>query len=200
MLTFDLSAFERKARELDAAIDQVPYALSLAMNEAVKNARELLIRDTWPRHIEQRNANFIRAKLKVTEYANKRKLRVVLSENPELGGRGNLLLHAKGGTRTPKGGRIAVPSQELKGRRGAHGVPKGMRPANVPNSFKKGDIIYQRTGRKGRKLKLVYALKPSARIPAQVPFEDDFRIAMLNEVRTSFPAALARAMKGRRAR
>jgi hypothetical protein len=198
MLTIDFSAFERKAREFDAAIDQVPYALSLAMNEAVKNTRELLIRDTWPRHIEQRNANFIRAALKITQYASKRNLRVVIGENPQVGGRGSIALHAKGGTRTAKAGRIAVPSQDLKARRGAHGVPKGMRPTNAPNTFKKGDILYQRTGRKGRNLKLLYTLKPSARIPAQVPFEDDFKIAMVNEMRTSFPAALAKAMRGRR--
>jgi hypothetical protein len=197
MLTFDLSAFERKARELEATIDQVPFALSQALNQAVSNAKEVLVRDTWPRHVEQRNPSFIRASLKI-EYSNKRNLRAAIVEDPRVGGRGNLLLHAKGGTRRAKGSNIAVPTQNVKARRGSHGVPKGLRPANIPNSFRKGDVLFQRTGRKGRKLKLMYALKPSARIPAQVPFEEDFRTAVLNDLRVNFPLALKRAMATRR--
>lgn len=198
MLRLDFSAFERKARELDASIDQVPFALAQAMNQAVKNAREVLVQDTWPRHVQQRNKNFIRAALRVQEWANKRSLRVVLGENPALQGRGNLALHAKGGSKRPRGSSIAVPSQELQARRSAKGVPKGMRPANLPNSFKKGDVLYQRVGPKRRKLKLVYTLKPSTKIKADVPFEADFQAAFLADARASFPAALARAMKSRR--
>ena len=36
----DCSAFEKRAKELHAQIDQVPYALALAMNAAVKNTRQ----------------------------------------------------------------------------------------------------------------------------------------------------------------
>jgi hypothetical protein len=51
---------------------------------------------------------------------------------------------------------------------------------------------------KGGRLHLMYAFKTSAAQPGDVPFTDDFRQAMTMELRTSFPAAMARAMAGRR--
>jgi hypothetical protein len=42
------------------------------------------------------------------------------------------------------------------------------------------------------------AFKVNASQPADVPFTDDFRHAMTVERRTSFPAAMARAMGSRR--
>jgi hypothetical protein len=45
-LQIDLSAFERKARQLGAAIDQVPVALANTLNEAAFATRGSLISET----------------------------------------------------------------------------------------------------------------------------------------------------------
>ncbi|WP_204466157.1 hypothetical protein, partial [Bifidobacterium pullorum] len=57
--------------------------------------------------------------------------------------RGNLKLHATGGTRVGKaGGRLAIGGDRVP--RGARGVPADMRPRNLKNAVVKGDAIYQR--------------------------------------------------------
>jgi hypothetical protein len=196
-LSFDLSAFERKAQEIGGAIDQIPFALSTALNEAAFNTRQVLVQQTWPSHMSVRNPSFIGAALRV-EKATKQTLAVAISDTGPAGGRANLSLHAKGGTKTARGN-LAIPDSKLKSRRTGRGVPKGLRPTALPNSFKRGDVIYQRVGKKGRDgLKLMYTLKPSAPIRADVPFEQDFVASMRNVMRTAFPAAMARAMKSRK--
>ena len=43
----DLSAFERKARQLGAAQDQIPFAMANALTAAAFKTREALIGETW---------------------------------------------------------------------------------------------------------------------------------------------------------
>ena len=196
MLAFEISDFERAAVRWGYAADQVPFAASQAMNDASKVAREELITKTWPQHVKVRSQGFMRASLS-TEFASKRTLRVAIFDKLD---RGNLQLHSEGGTRQPVRGALAIPGKGLEAKRTSRGIPKNLRPRTLPDSFRKGDTIYQRTGKNGRSLKLMYTLKPSAQIKATVPFEDDFRRVMTREIWPAFQTRMAAAMATRRPR
>ncbi|TCR60953.1 hypothetical protein [Bosea sp. BK604] len=209
MLQLDLREFERKARDIGGAIDQVPFALAGALNDALFKARDHLINQTWPHAITVRNPNFIRAALNVDK-ATKGKLAGAVFDRL---GRASLNLHAKGGTKAARG-RLAIPSTAVKGQRTAKGVPRRLRPATAPNTFRKGDAIFQRVGWKPngaakrtsksaastdkRRVQLLFTLRRAAQIRKDVPFVEDFRRVVLEEVRRSFPQRMARAMATRR--
>ena len=70
--------------------------------------------------------------------------------------RGNLQLHATGGTKRARSGRMAIPSRYTKARRGPKGVRKNLRPRAVVDTPKgyidrdgPRDAIFQRYGRGG---------------------------------------------------
>lgn len=205
MLTFDLSDFEAAAARWAQAADQVPFAAAQAMNDASKVAREELINSTWPQHVKVRSAGFMKSSLQ-REFASKRSLRISIFDQLD---RGNLLLHGEGGIRRPVRSTLAIPEAKLGAKRTSRGIPKGLRPKALPNSFRKGDVIYQRTGSyhkgtkrragyDGRGLKLMYTLRPSAKIKASVPFEADFKRVMTREIWPAFQTRLAAAMATRR--
>ncbi len=194
-LTFDASDFERKAREIDGAIDQVPYALSLALNQAVTNARRVLVGSTWPGHVHQRNSYFIGRALR-TKFATKRDLAVEIYDDL---GRAHLRLHASGGAKLPrKRFAIAPNAAEL---RGAHGIRKSQTPKAIVDRTPKRALRITSKGifvGEGGRLHLKYAFKAMTDQPKDVPFYEDFHTVMIAEMRTSFASAMARAMKGRR--
>ena len=207
-LTFDMRDFERAARNFDAILDQVPFALAGAMNDAVDFAYRELTTQTWPESVTVRNPNFIRAALSSRgNRATKGNLRVAIEDRL---GRASLALHAEGGEKRPKGKAIAVPSARIADRRGRSGVPKGLRPRAIPNSFVKGQALYQRVGKyekagsgkgkgyDGRGLVLMYALAPDAEIRPDVPFDTDFERAMWLGMSRSFGPRLQAAMAKRR--
>jgi len=198
-LKFNLTDFEAKAKALGHAQDQVPYGLSLALNNAVKNAKRVLVEDTWPQHVTQRNPSFIGRALRM-QFSTKRDLRIEIYDDL---GRAGLARHADGGTKTPRGSHLAIPPQgAITAQRGTHGVRKALRPAAIIASTPKRALRVTPGGifvGKGGRLNLMYAFKSSAQQPKDVPFREDFEIAMRNDVRTSFPAAMAKAMSSRRA-
>ena len=109
--------------------------------------------------------------------ATKTKLRVSARDRFD---RGNLQLHATGGTKRAQSGRIAIPSRFIKATRGARGVRKALRPRAVVDSPKgyidrdgPRDAIYQRYGRGGSKVRLLYVLHRSAKIPKRFRFYED---------------------------
>jgi hypothetical protein len=164
-IEFDFADLEAAAVRIGASADQIPYALSLALNRAADVTRNLLIRTTWPQHVQQRNASFISASLTTKDSrASKGSLAVELYDKLQ---RGNLVMQSKGGTRTPQGGsNLAVPASSVP--KGARGVPARLRPKNMPTAFRKGDVLYARD-KKGR-LTLLYVLKHQTKIPKRVPF------------------------------
>lgn len=198
MLSFDMREFERAAYEMKQAPDQIAFALSGALNDALFKTRQHFIDQTWPQHVEVRDRNFLRNALRV-ERATKRSLRgAVTTEGAAAGNRAHLGLHNKGGTKAAQG-RLAIPDPKIRGRRTGKGMPKGLRPLGLPNAFVKGDVVYQRTGGKRKPgLKLMYVLKPNATIKADVPFSKDFERVMRDEVRRAFPQRMAQAMRTRR--
>jgi hypothetical protein len=189
----DYSDFEKLARNLVGAQDQVAFALADSLNRAVENTRQVLIRQTWPRSVDARNSGFIRAALLRGPRATKTDLRVSIYDAL---GRANLKQHADSGTKLPKQtARLAIPV-EANVRRTASGVTASQRPMNLANSFVadrtgRGLAIYQR---QGRRLKLMYVLRQSAPIRSDVPFRSDFEDTMRAEARANFPAAMMRAL------
>ncbi len=195
MIRFDFSDFERRAREMDAQIRQLPFAISKAMNEAAKVARRTLIEETWPKHVEVRNRHFMRQALR-TKFATKHSLRVEVYDQL---GRGNLALHAKGGIKKAKSGRLAIPTKAV--RLTARGPATNQKPRNLKRAVVKDNLIFEQVGRgKNARLRLLYKLQPTARQPADVPFHRDFADAFRREAQRVFPREMMLAMASRRRR
>lgn len=191
-LKLDLSEFDRMARQVNGAIDQVPFALTTALNEAAKVTRQHEAEVVWPGHVTVRNRNFMKAALS-TEFASKRSLRVSIYDRL---GRAHLKLHDKGGTKRARG-KLAIPTAEVK--RNSRGVSARQRPSALPNSFRQGDSIYQRYGsKKGKRIRRMYSLVSSAGIKADVPFSSEFARVMAAQVRNRFAPAMLKAMRTRR--
>jgi hypothetical protein len=194
----DVSDVVRVMRNLKAAEDQMPFAMSLALNEATKKTREYLIRNTWSaaHGINVRNKSFIGAAIIIAKgaYATKRSLTTLITENPRLQGRGNLYAHAKGGVRQARRGNLAIPLSRIP--RGPRGIPARFKPKNMKDAVRKGNLLYMRNS-KG-KLELVHVLKPRVRIPKRVPFYEDYQRVMGQELYKAVPAAVERAMRTRR--
>lgn len=192
-LKLDIQEFERATANMGAAYDQMPFAVSRALNDAVKDTREVLVNETWPQHVQERNKSFIGWALH-TEFSTKENLRVEIFDQSN---RAHLKLHADGGIKQSHG-RLAIPTYNVKA--GAHGVRKGQRPRDLANKVVIGDGIYQRMrgGRNRGKLMLMYILKPSATQPADVPFRSAFEASMRTYAARYFPIRMMQAMRTRR--
>jgi hypothetical protein len=206
-LKLDASEFEAKARAMGAALDQVPYALSNALNSAAFAARSVLVNDTWPSHVTVRNARFLNAVLRV-EKSDKRNLSVaVYDSTPDQ--RAHLELHAKGGVKTPKRAHLAIPiaGNILGIAPGARGVPKNLRAGTIVASTPKRALriaTVKRSGNqgifvgRGGRLNLIYVLTRQAQIKKTVPFYEDFYDMIRRDARLNFPSAMRRAMATRK--
>jgi hypothetical protein len=193
-LNLQYDDFDRMRRRASAAVDQMPFALSVAMNNAAFNTRRSLIAETWPQHVQQRNPRFLSAALRVNK-ANKNNLRVEIYDTL---GRAHLGLHAHGGTKYPRGTNLAVPQPAIAFT--SHGPRKSQTPKAIIANTPKRALRITRRGifvGKGGRLYSQYAFAREAQIKPDVPFAQDFARSMSEQVRTSFPDAMARAMKGR---
>jgi hypothetical protein len=192
-MEIDYSELEAAAIRIGAAADQVPYALALALNRAADVTRNLLINATWPQAIQQRNSSFIAASLTTKDArATKQSMSVEIYDKLD---RGNLMLQAKGGTRSPQGGsNLAVPLSNIP--KTSRGVPTRLRPKNLPTAVRKRDALYARD-KKGR-LTLLYILKPQTRVPKRVPFYEDYAASMYRELARTIPLAVEKAMATRK--
>ena len=192
----DFKEVEEAALRIGASADQIPYAIALAMNRAADVTRNLLIRQTWPQAVNQRNSSFIAASLTTKEArATKGSLAVEIYDKLD---RGNLLMQGLGGTRAPVNRtNLAVPSSRVG--KSSRGVPTALRPRNLPpaTTFKKGDVLYAKNKR-SKKLRLLYVLKPATKIPKRVPFYEDYEASMYRELARTIPLAVEKAMATRR--
>lgn len=201
-LRIDFSEFERAARRMNAARDQVPFALSKALNEAAEKTRTKLITKTWPGAVTVRNARFLNAALTTRgERATKKQLRVTIYDKLH---RAHLEKHAFGGTKVAKGRGLAIPPSSGKTvRRTSRGVVKSQKPSAIIAMTPARSLrvlphgIF--TGEGGR-LHLRYSFERSAKIRKDVPFLEVFHASMLAEARAAFPEAMARAMMSRKVR
>ena len=146
----------------------------------MKAVEKYIVARTYPRAFDIRNRAFFKASMftgTAVKRATKTKLRVSARDRFD---RGNLQLHATGGTKRARSGRIAIPSRFTKATRGARGVRKALRPRAVVDSPKgfidrdgPRDAIYQRYGRGGSKVRLLCVQQPRARIRKRFRFYED---------------------------
>jgi hypothetical protein len=79
-----------------------------------------------------------------------------------------LVAHEKGGTKTARGGRVAIPTDKVRlSKRGI--IQRNQRPRNLKNTFvmqtKNGPVLAQRISRgKNKGIKILYGLEKSVRI------------------------------------
>ena len=182
MLTVNVSSnYKKLSRSLDqVGRKQLPFAFAKTLNETMKAVEKYTVARTYPRAFDVRNRAFFKAAMftgSAVKRATKTKLRVSARDRFD---RGNLQLHATGGTQRARSGRIAIPSRFTKATRGARGVRKALRPravVNTPKGFidRDGprDAIYQRYGRGGKQVRMLYVLHRSARIPKRFRFCED---------------------------
>jgi len=195
VIKIDTTEVEKAAVGLGAASDQLPFIMSMALNNAVFAARKELVGNTWPKSITERNKSFISAALRVRK-STKNDLSVEIYDYLD---RAQLLRHAKGGTKLPKGAKLAIPSRNIK--LGSGGVPKSKRPKNLPKdkTFVRGNKIYQVIGKgKTRRLKLLYFLKPQVKVRKDVDFYGDFDRVMSKSIMDNLPQAVMKAMSTRK--
>ena len=182
MLTVNVSSnYKKLSRSLDqVGRKQLPFAFAKTLNQTMKAVGKYTVARTYPRAFDVRNKGFFKAAMftkDAVRWATKTKLRVSARDRFD---RGNLQLHATGGTKRARSGRIAIPSRFTKATRGARGVRKALRPRAVvdtPKGFidRDGprDAIYQRYGRGGSKVRLLYVLHRSAKIRKRFRFYED---------------------------
>lgn len=189
-LRFDFSAFAKMADRIGVARQQLPFALSRALNESAFATRQELITD-WPKHVTAKNPSFVGWALGVRK-ATKTNLSIEINDE-RAGGRTLLKGLADGGQHTGQG-RLAVPVANQ--RRGARGIVPSQRPRNLKHAFRKGDAVYEVVGKgKRKRLRLAYVLKSSVVVPRRVPLRQTFKEVMTREMQQRAPRLMLEAMK-----
>jgi len=182
MLTVNISSnYKRPSQSLDTlGRKQLLFAFAKTLSETMKAVEKYTVARTYPRAFDVRNRAFFKASMftgTAIRRATKTKLRVSARDRFD---RGNLKLHATGGTKRARSGRIAIPLRFTKATRGARGVREALRPQAVVDSSKGyidrdglRDAIYQRYGRGGNRVRLIYVLQPRARLRQRFRFYED---------------------------
>ena len=184
MMTMDVSSNYKK---LSGSLDklgkkQLPFAFSKTLNDTMFAVRKHVVEKTYPRSFDVRDLKFFTASMVVDESNHRTAAGLSVTLRDKLG-RGNLQLHATGGTKTGRAGRLAIPSRYTKERRGTRGVRKPLRPREVVQKpkgffaerFSGGSkaAIFQRYGRGAKKLRLLYTVQRSAKIRKRFRFYED---------------------------
>ncbi len=176
-----LSDFQRR---------QIPFAMSQALNDTAFDVRRHIVDRIWPNSFPRAaNKRFPNVAFRVKK-ATKRNLESVVFDRLK---RDWLMLHIRGGTKRPWTSRnLAVPVGVKRTATGRISAAKS--PRNLQNSFigEGGTAIFQRVGgKRQRRIKMMYALTPTAQIDRVFPF---FRQARL-KVDQVFPRHFARRFK-----
>ena len=130
MLTVNVrNNYKKLSQSLDTlGRKQLTFAFTKTLNETRKAVERHTVARTYPRAFDVGNRAFFKASMftgTAVRRATKTKLRVPARDRFD---RGNLQLHATGGTKRARSGRIAIPSRFTKATRGARGVSKFLRP------------------------------------------------------------------------
>lgn len=181
----------------DAKRRQMPFATKQAINNTAFSVRRHTVKRVAPSAFEERNKRFTNASLRV-DLATKQVLRASVFDKLQ---RGNLEEHAQGGTKTPRGRHVAIPSRSLSKRRSGRGVPKSMRPRTAlsrKNVFKTEingqTVIAERKGKAG-KLNVLYVLEKRARLPKRFPFYPQADLIVRTEIGPEFSKEFEKAMR-----
>jgi hypothetical protein len=194
-VNFDVRDFLDAAERVHGLAEELPYVIANLLNDGAFKTRQVLVQDTWPSHVQVRNRQFISAALHVDK-ATKNNLEVAIYDRL---GHAHLKAHAEGGTKQVSGRNIAIPDQSNV-RVGAHGVYQSQRPQALIARTPKRALRITKAGifiGRGGRLVRMFALRPSVKIDADVPFYKDFAYVMSNAIRTGFADAMAFAMRKR---
>jgi len=184
------SNISKFAKAIDAfGRDQIPFATAMALNDTAKDVRGKIINDTWPSEITQRNERFMKAALTPISkrnsdvWATKRNLRAVVGTTRTKMQRDYLQRLTEGGTKTPRGSNLAIPSRDnTVTRLGGGGIKKADRPRQllrrkgvfIQKLVRSGDMaILRRVGKERYPLQMLYLLEPSGQIKKQFDFYED---------------------------
>lgn len=203
----NISAF---AKAMDAfGKNQIPFATAVALNDTAKDVRGQIINDTWPGDITQRNKNFMKAALtpiskrNAEVWATKRNLRAVIGTTRPKMQRDYLQRLTEGGTKTPRGRHLAIPSsQNTVTRLQGGAIKKADRPRQLLNRkgvfiqklVRSGDMaIMRRVGKDRYPVQMLYLLEPSGQIKKQFGFYDDANTTARRAFGKNFALAFKRA-------
>ncbi len=182
MLAVNVSSnYKQLSRSLDQlGRKQLPFAFAKTLNQTMKAVGKYTVARTYPQAFDVRNKSFFKAAMFTKDSVRWAKPTNLRASARDQFGRGNLQLHATGGTKRARSGRMAIPSRYTKARRGPKGVRKTLRPRAVVDTPKgyidrdgPRDAIYQRFGRSGKQVRLLYVLQPSAKITKRFRFYED---------------------------
>ena len=174
---------------------QLPFAYSVALNDTIFSVRKYIVGPTWRRAFDVRNKRFASAAFRV-EKATKRKLESSLFDRLA---RASLDLHADGGTKRAKGSNLAIPSSNIK-RTASGKISRAKQPRNLKNSFVanirgQGSAVWQRYGKNGSKIRLMFDLERSARIKKRFRFYEDAEKITIKRFPKYFEKAFNRAVR-----
>jgi hypothetical protein len=196
-LQFDFSEFEVWGDQMQAAADQLPFALSTSLNQSIVKARQVLVSADWPTQITQRNQAFIGSALRM-EFSRKDNLSASIFDRL---GRAFIQTLAVGGRRRPfKAQRLAIPPNNWVTRT-ARGVIMQQRPSTIIARTPKRALRVLPQGifvGEGGRLHLKYSFHREATQPKRLSFYEDFMYTVSNGMRTGFADAMAKAMRTRR--
>ena len=196
-LQINIEELVQHTMQVGAAIDQMPYALSRALNDSLVEARDYIIEHTWPEHVKVRNPNFIRRLLHI-EFSDKHHLEgAIVEDKTAVRGNAHLALHDKGGMKIARGD-FAIPTQNVT--LTSFGPRADQKPTALKNAVKLGHVLYQRRKKGYHHTALVpmYVLPHTVNQPADVPFTEDFQEQIKGQIRHRFLVRMMEAMATRR--
>ena len=171
---------------------QIPFALSLALNNTAFATRRFVIEKLYPRAFPHaRNRAYPRTTFRVDRATKSRPEASVFDRLM----RGFLEHHIEGRPKRPRGKKLAVPGRKIK-RTNSGKIPNARKPRNLKNAFiadleGRGPAVWQEFGPKSdRQLRFMYSLEDSTPVSRTFHFHrEGERFA-----RRIFPGELARAM------
>jgi len=181
----EITGLEDTIRYLEALRkDQVPYATARALTSVANEARKSVVdrlgnkyklRGVWWKAGQRFGVNVVTAKKKDTPIVSS-----VFSRADWLS------LHETGGIKKASGGRIAIPTHNVK-RSAAGKITKANRPRNLKNKWESetsgGPAIFQL---KGGELKPMYWLEDSAKIEKGLEFRNTAQDLFKKRFKTIF--------------
>ena len=193
--------------------DQVPFATSGALNDTAKRFQKDQTR-AMRRSFTERNRLFLSRAVKIKPFASKKRLVAQVQIAPPGSPRTADILSKfeRGGTKKPRGQRLAVPKDVKRTRAGKVSPslrPKALEFQSVSSKVSVGQKrtiafrlpggrggIYQRVGRKGRSsLRLLFLFIPRARIEPRLNFYRRARRVGDRFYQSFFNRRYARAVK-----
>jgi len=177
---------------------QIPFATSLALNDAAFAVRKEIVERTYPDSFTVRNKRFAGAMFRVGK-ASKRNLTATVSD---VLGRDYMTMQAEGGIKRPRGRNIAIPSRQIK-RTATGKVPMAKQPRNLlggkgyRTTLRSGQpVIAENVGRgAAKRQRVLYLLEPTARIPKRFPFYERGRKVAQTSFARAFSKRFAQARR-----